>query len=103
MGTMIEFAIVLYIRQRYEDGFGNSSFKMGRLSTKKWAKTKTPTKASQVSDDEIGEKGKPTEIEDANIADLSREASVLTKKIDHASIVLFTLLYIIFNFIYSIY
>ena len=103
MGTMIEFAIVLYIRQRYEvDGFGNSTSKFKTTAMKKWVKMKSSNKASDLANEEMGRERKHAK-EDTKTIDIAYEVSILTKKIDHASFVLFTTLYIIFNLIYCVY
>ena len=103
MGTMVEFAIVLYIRQRYDvDGFGNSTFKSKTTAMKKWVKMKSSNKASDVYDEEMKRERNIAE-EDTKTLDLAHEASILTKKIDRASLVLFSISYIIFNLIYIVY
>ena len=103
MGTMVEFAIVLYIRQRYEvDGFRNSTFKPKTSAMKKWVKMRSSYKTGHDGDEEMGKERKIAKG-DTKEVDAAYEASILTRKIDYASLVLFSILYIIFNFIYSVW
>ena len=103
MGTMVEFAIVLYIRQRYEvDGFSNSTFKSKTSAVKKWVKMRSSYKTDHDGDEETGKERKIAK-ENTKEVDAAYEASILTRKIDHASLVLFSISYMIFNFIYSVW
>ena len=102
MGTMVEFAIVLFIRQRYDDQIRFSSFNSGNSVMEKSGKTKPSYYAGHLIDEESFRRRKKVAVEDTKVVDLGHKAFILTRKIDRASIVLFTTTYIIFNIIYAI-
>ena len=102
MGTMVEFAIVLLIKQRYDDKIRFSSFKSGNSIMEKGAKTKPSYNDGYLFNEELFRGRKKVAGEDTKVVDLGHKAFILTRKIDHASIVLFTTSYIIFNIIYAI-
>ena len=102
MGTMVEFAIVLFIRQRYDDKIRFSSFNSGNSIMEKSGKTKQSYYAGYLFDEELFRGRKKVAGEDTKVVDLGHKAFILTRKIDHASIVLFSTSYIIFNIIYAI-
>ena len=105
---MVEFAIVLFIKQRREQGFG-----ITRKPEKSARGTGTVIitihkasndiadwtfKGRNVLDNDINKDGVGEEVRE----EYHQDVSVLTNKIDLASIVLFSIAYLIFNCIYCL-
>lgn len=98
----MEFAIVLFIRQRYDDKIRFSALNSGNSIMEKSGKTKPSYYAGYLFDEELFRGRKKVAGENTKVVDLGHQAFILTRKVDHASIVLFTTSYIIFNIIYAI-
>ena len=105
---MVEFAIVLFIKQRREQGFGITR-KLEKSARETGTIIITIHKAGNdiadwtcrgrnVLDNGIKKVGVGNEVRE----EYHRDASVLTNKIDLASIILFSISYLIFNCIYCL-
>ena len=105
IGTMVEFAIVLFVKQIREEKMEHTLDDQRKLDKNICPKTPTGSNVVHVSPEFICKDYKGFRI--ANYEEdkeaLLRKASALTKKIDRISIILFSVAYIIFNGIYFNY
>lgn len=94
IGTIIEFAIVLWLKQRQERSPGRSNDGLRKSANEQFKLSQRFCFVTQVSDNDCKANG---------TNEMHHEEKTIIQKIDEASFALFTITYLIFNVCYFVF
>ena len=104
LSTMIEFAVVLLLKQTPEWKYAAKQKAMKRKEASKARNEKFRAKINNISNpNKTSENMEMKTFEDGQEVEMSRDYFPSTHKIDIAALFLFSILYLLFNCVYWIY